>query len=105
MTAKTQPMESSDAEDTTEVPMGRRVADELRLRELELETNFQIQTLSQSLSVLKSEFHSWRDSLNEKISKVETEVNSLKMRVNVIIALVVAQMSDAPALLARFFGG
>lgn len=78
--------------------------DELRLRELELQTNFQINTLSQSLEVLKTEFHSWRDSLNEKLTKVELEVTGLKTRLTAIIVLILAQAGVASGLLTRFVG-
>lgn len=83
---------------------GRRVEDELRLRELELQTNFQINTLSQSLEVLKSEFHSWRDSLNDKLASVEKDVGSLKTRLTAIIVLVLAQMGMASGLITKFIG-
>ena len=63
MTAKTRSTESSDKpQDVNAVLRNRRVEDELRLRELELQTNFQIQTLTESLNLLKSDFHSWRKS-------------------------------------------
>lgn len=79
--------------------------DELRLRELELQTNFQIQTLTESLNLLKSDFHSWRDSLSEKLTKVDNEVDSLKTRLTIVIALLVGQMAGAPQMLARLLGG
>jgi uncharacterized coiled-coil protein SlyX len=81
------------------------VEDELRLRELELQTNFQIQTLTESLNLLKSDFHSWRDTLNEKITKVDNHVESLKSRLMVVIALLIGQMAGAPAMLGRLLGG
>jgi uncharacterized coiled-coil protein SlyX len=106
MTAKTRSTESSDKpQDVNAVLRNRRVEDELRLRELELQTNFQIQTLTESLNLLKSDFHSWRDTLNEKITKVDNHVESLKSRLMVVIALLIGQMAGAPAMLGRLLGG
>lgn len=105
--AKTRSSESSnhDLEPATAIIRGRRVEDELRLRELELQTNFQIKTLTESLNLLKTDFHSWRESLNEKLTKVDTEVDGLKNRLTVVIALLIGLMADAPTLLARLIGG
>jgi len=107
MTAKTLSTDSSEAikEEPVAVIRGRRVEDELRLRELELQTNFQIRTLTESLNLLKTDFMSWRDSLNEKISKVDTEVDGLKTRLTIVIALIVGQMAGAPDFLAKMLGG
>jgi uncharacterized coiled-coil protein SlyX len=106
MTQKTRSTESSDKpQDVNAVLRNRRVEDELRLRELELQTNFQIQTLTESLNLLKSDFHSWRDTLNEKITKVDNHVESLKSRLMVVIALLIGQMAGAPAMLGRLLGG
>ena len=106
MTAKTRSTESSDKpQDVNAVLRNRRVEDELRLRELELQTNFQIQTLTESLNLLKSDFHSWRDTLNEKITKVDNHVESLKSRLMIVIALLVGQMAGAPQMLSRLLGG
>jgi len=105
MTAKTQSTASSNsANETNSVIRGRCVEDELRLRELELQTNFQIKTLSESLNILKTDFHSWRESLNEKLTKVDSEVYGLKNRLTIIIALLIGLMADAPSLLARLVG-
>lgn len=92
---------SEEIEIPKQVIRGRRMEDELRLRELELQTNFQINTLSQSLEVLKTEFHAWRDSLNEKLTKVESEVTGLKTRLTAIIVLILAQAGIASGLLSR----
>lgn len=105
MATEIQPTESSKKQPEPEVVVrGRRVEDELRLRELELQTNFQIRTLTESLNLLKSDFHSWRDSLNDKLNKVNTEVDGLKTRLTVVIALLVAQMAGAPAVLTKLIG-
>lgn len=82
----------------------RRVEDQLRLRELELQTNFQIQTLSESLNLLKKDFHLWRDSLNEKVEAVKQQANGLNNRLNIVIALVGMQLLEAPALVMRLIG-
>jgi len=106
MTAKTQLTESSDAYvHHSEVTRGRRLEDELRLRELELQTNFQIRVLSDSLDVLKGEFHTWRDSLNERLLHVAKEVDSLKTRLTVVIALLIGQMAGVPGMLSKVLGG
>lgn len=104
MTVKTQSTVSS--EDRHDVVVrGRRVEDELRLRELELQTNFQIRTLTESMNLLKTDFHSWRDSLNDKLSKVDTEVDSLKTRLTVVIALLIGQMAGVPGMLSKVLSG
>lgn len=107
MTAKTLSTESSDDKHQEAAPAfrNRRVEDEIRLRELELHTNFQIKTLTESLNLLKSDFLSWRESLNDKLTKVDHEVYSLKTRLTVVIALLVGQMAGAPQMLARLLGG
>jgi len=107
MTRETQSTESSEGikDEPVAVIRGRRVEDELRLRELELQTNFQIKTLTESLNLLKTDFTSWRDSLNEKISKVDNEVDGLKTRITIVIALLVGQMAGAPDFLIRMLGG
>lgn len=105
--AKTQPTDSSNKEypsDINSVLRNRRVEDELRLRELELQTNFQIRTLTESLNLLKSDFLSWRDSLNDKVTKVDNHVEGLKTRLVIVIALLVGQMAGAPAILSRMLG-
>lgn len=105
MTTETRPTESS--KDNKEQPVlirGRRVEDELRLRELELQTNFQIKTLTESLNLLKSDFHSWRDSLNERLVKVSSEVDSLKTRLTIVIALLVGQITGLPSILGKIIG-
>lgn len=104
--AKTQSTGSSDQEinEPRVLLRGRRVEDELRLRELELQTNFRIESLTESLNLLKTDFTSWRDSLNEKISKVDGEVNGLKTRITIVIALIVGQMAGAPDFLVRVLG-
>lgn len=105
MTAKTQSSESSEqCREPDPLKRNRRVEDELRLRELELQTNFQIQTLTESLNLLKTDFHSWRDSLNERLVKVSNEVDGLKTRLTVVIALLVGQMAGVPAALTRLLG-
>lgn len=83
---------------------GRRVEDELRLRELELETNFQIQTLSQSLSNLKMDFVSWRDSLNEKLEDSKREVRALNTRMTIVIVLLLGELAGGGALVSRLIG-
>lgn len=104
MVAKTQSTESS--KDSSEIIVrGRRVEDELRLRELELQTNFQIKTLTESLNYLKAEFHSWKDSLNQKFTKVEKDVDSLKTRTTILIALLLGQMAGIPGVLSKILGG
>jgi len=90
--------------DTEFLLRGRRVEDEMRLRELEMQTNFRIESLNESLNVLKVDFLSWRDSLNEKISKVDREVDGLKTRTTVLIALIVGQMAGVPAVLSKIIG-
>lgn len=105
MTAKTQSTESSDKKEPEVVVRGRRVEDELRLRELELQTNFQIRTLTESLNLLKTDFTSWRDSLNEKLSKVDNEVDGLKTRLTIVIALIIGQMAGVPSALTRIMTG
>lgn len=105
MPAKTQHTESSKYGEEYLPVRGRRVEDELRLRELELQTNFQIQTLTEALNLLKIDFHSWRDSLNEKLTKVSNEVYSLKLRLTVIIALILGQIAGFPEALSRIIGG
>lgn len=82
----------------------RRVEDQLRLQELELHTKFQIQTLSESLNLLKTDFHTWRDSLNEKIETVKASTQSLNTRLTVVIALLAAQLLGAPAVLTKLIG-
>lgn len=84
---------------------GRRLEDQMRIRELELQTNFQIKTLTESMNLLKTDFHSWRDSLNERITKVGTEVDSLKSRLTLVIALIIGQMAGAPQMLGKLFVG
>ena len=106
MPAKTQHTESSDLiAEGLGYTRGRRVEDELRLRELELQTNFQIRVLSDSLDVLKGEFHSWRDSLNERLLNVSKDVDSLKTRLTVVIALLVGQLAGVPGILSKVLGG
>lgn len=82
----------------------RRVEDQLRLRELELQTNFQIQTLSESLNLLKTDFHSWRDSLNEKIENVKTEAHKQSTKLTFILALLAAQFLGAEAFVGKLIG-
>ena len=101
--AKTQSTDCSKDKNTA-VTRERRVEDELRLRELELQTNFQIKTLTESLNLLKSDFHSWRDSLNERLVKVSNEVDGLKTRLTIVIALLVGQMAGVPSALTRLLG-
>lgn len=109
METATQPTESSkkQKQHSEEVPAtrGRRVEDELRLRELELQTNFQIQTLTESLNLLKSDFTSWRDSLNDQLNRVKIEVDGLKTRLTVVIVLVTLQLAGAPGVLTKLMGG
>lgn len=111
MTAKTQHTASSKTRkndnNSPVVPVigGRRVEDQLRLRELELQTTFQIQTLTESLNLLKTDFTSWRDSLNDQLTKVKTEVDGLKTRLTVVIALILFEMAGAPSLLTRLAAG
>jgi len=106
MDKKTQYSESSDTDHAcTTAVRSRRVEDELRLRELELHTNFQIKTLSDSLDLLKTDFNSWRDSLNVRIQALSTEVYSLKTRLTVVIALLIGQMAGVPGSLSRLLGG
>lgn len=101
MTPKTD--SSDNKQQHKEVIRGRRVEDELRLRELELQTNFQIKTLTESLNLLKTEFHSWRDSLNEKLDKVNQQVDNTKSRLTLVIALLVGQfgLAAAPTLMTK----
>ncbi|QDP51663.1 MAG: hypothetical protein Tp1100MES1331091_31 [Prokaryotic dsDNA virus sp.] len=107
MVRETRSTESSEVgqDEPVAVIRGRRVEDELRLRELELQTNFQIKTLTESLNLLKTDFTSWRDSLNEKLSKVDTEVDQLKTRMTILIVLILADLGGAPTILARLLGG
>jgi len=105
MDQKTQYSESSDIDHANKIARGRRVEDELRLRELELQTNYQINTLSDSLDLLKSDFISWRDSLNMRIESLSTEVYSLKTRLTVVIALLIGQMAGLPGALTGLLGG
>lgn len=101
--AKTQSMDSSDNKNTA-ARRERRVEDEIRLRELELQTNFRVETLTESLNLLKNEFHSWRDSLNERLIMVGNEVDSLKTRLTIVIALLIGQMIGAPAAFNKLLG-
>ena len=105
--AKTQSTDSSEGKDreVNALLRNRRVEDELRLRELELQTNFQIKTLTESLNYLKAEFHSWKDSLNQKFTKVEKDVDSLKTRTTILIALLLGQMAGIPGVLSKILGG
>lgn len=100
---KTQSTDCSDQK-ALATKRDRRVEDELRLRELELQTNFQIKTLTESLNLLKSDFHTWRDSLNDKITRVDTQVEGLKTRLMIVIALLVGQMAGAPKFLSTLLG-
>lgn len=107
MTQETRSTVSSKCvkEKPVEVVRGRRVEDELRLRELELQTNFQIKTLTDALNLLKTDFASWRTSLDKEISKVDAEVDGLNKRITIVIALIVGQMAGAPDFLVRMLGG
>lgn len=107
MPLKTQHTESSEHSHELVVPpiRGRRVEDELRLRELELQTNFQIKTLTEALNLLKVDFHSWRDSINSKLLEVSKEVDGLKTRLTIVIALIIGQMAGVPAVLQKILGG
>lgn len=96
-------MDSSDNKNTA-ARRERRVEDEIRLRELELQTNFRVETLTESLNLLKNEFHSWRDSLNERLIMVGNEVDSLKTRLTIVIALLIGQMIGAPAAFNKLLG-
>lgn len=106
MTKQDSSNKSSEVEEKNEhiILRGRRVEDELRLRELELQTNFQIKTLTESLNLLKTDFLSWRDSLNTKLEGVTKEVDGLKTRLTVVIALIVAQLIGVEAIFLRLFG-
>lgn len=105
MTAKTQSSESSDQPKQDVVVRGRRVEDELRIRELELQTSYQISTLTESLNFLKAEFHSWRDSLNDRLTDMRKEVDGLKTRLTVVIALLVGQIAGLPQGISKLIGG
>lgn len=91
MTVEIRSSESSEAKADCPIARGRRIEDELRLRELELYTNFQIKTLTDALSILKNDFHLWRDSLNERLIKVDAEMGGMKTRLTIIITLIGAQ--------------
>lgn len=108
MTVETPSSASSDNREdeqhTCYTLRGRRVEDELRLRELELQTNFQIQTLTESLNLLKSDFHSWRDSLNEKLQENREELNKLSTRMTVAVVLLLGQLAGGTALIGKFLG-
>lgn len=104
MTAKTQSTESSNEPKQDVVVRGRRMEDELRLRELELQTDFQVKTLTEAVNFLKQEFHSWRDSLNERLIDVRKETDSLKTRLTVVIALLIGQMAGLPQGLSKILG-
>lgn len=106
MPTKTRHTDCSDIKPLKEDTIrGRRVEDELRLRELELQTNFQIRVLTDSLELLKTDFHSWRDSLNERLTAVSNEVVNLKTRLTIVIALLVGQMAGVPGMLSKVLGG
>lgn len=106
MPVETQHTESSEVvAESIGFKRGRRVEDELRLRELELQTNFQIKVLTDSLELLKVDFHSWRDSLNERLTQVSKEVDHLKTRLTIVIALLVGQMAGVPGMLSKVLGG
>lgn len=84
---------------------GRRLEDQMRIRELELQTNFQIKTLTESMNLLKTDFHSWRDSLNERLANVNKEVDGLKSRLTLVIALLIVQMAGAPQIITKLLVG
>ena len=81
----------------------RRLDDEMRLRELELQTSFQIKTLSESLNYLKEDFHSWRDSMNTNLTDMKAQVDKLKMQGTIVIALLISQLAGAPKFIAQLF--
>jgi len=102
--AETRSTESSDKPNQS-ITIGRRMEDQLRLRELELQTNFQIQTLTESLNLMKADFHSWREAINDQLKLVNIEVGALKHRLTIVIALIIGQMAGAPAALTKLLGG
>ncbi len=75
----------------------------MRLRELELQTSFQIKTLSESLNYLKEDFHSWRDSMNTNLTDMKAQVDKLKMQGTIVIALLISQLAGAPKFIAQLF--
>jgi hypothetical protein len=91
MTDESQASGSSEVKSECAGARQRRVADEMRLRELELYTNFQINTLSESLNTLRNDFNLWRDSLNDRLVKVDAEMGGMKTRLTIIITLIGAQ--------------
>lgn len=100
MTTDTKIKSSKTAPDAKE----RRVEDGWKLRELEMQTDFRIQTLSDSLNILKSDFHIWRDSVNKEIHNLSVKTQSLTYRLNIILILLAAQVVKAPDLIVRLLG-
>lgn len=99
---------TSSSEQSTEAVIikERRVEDQLRLRELELQTNFQVKTLSESLNLLKTEFNAWRDSVNERMEKVKNDIHSLNNKFIILIFLSLAHLSGVNVgAMARLLGG
>lgn len=82
----------------------RRVEDQWKLRELEMQTDFRIQTLSDALNAIKIDFHSFRESVNEKIEAIRTQNVSLNNRINILLVLMTADMVQAPSFIMRLFG-
>jgi hypothetical protein len=83
----------------------RRVEDELRLRELELQTSFQVRTLSESLEWLKNDFHSWRETMNISLVDVRSQVDKLRLQGVIVIGLLLSQLAGAEKLIGQLIKG
>ena len=105
MEAETQPLEYSKIEELKKKieceRRERRMEDELRLRELELQTSFQVRTLSESLDWLKNDFHSWRESMNNRLVDVTAQVNKLRLQGVIVISLLLSQLAGAEKLVGH----
>lgn len=80
-----------------DVKQSTRLSDKLRLRELELQTQYRIQFLTGSLENLKSEFDKLKASVNE-------DIRAIKFRTNLIACLLIAQIAnlDVATLISLF---
>lgn len=99
--AKTQSSVYSEGEEAN--LKRRRLDDELRIRELELQTSYQIKSLSDSLSYLKEDFHEWRDSTNTTMTNVKAQMDRLRLQGMIVIALLISQLAGAPKFVAQLF--
>ena len=109
MEAETQSLESSNIEEMKKKieceRRERRMEDELRIRELELQTSFQVRTLSESLEWLKNDFHSWREVMNTSLVDVRAQVDKLRLQGVVVIGLLLSQLAGAEKLIGQLLKG